>query len=76
MNFNEEHAAKVAAFNATADPTKTRVFTQEVLDLADELFSECLTIIEEAPEVKALTPEDRAALFVCLADAFNDTTKD
>lgn len=51
-------------------------FSDKVLELADSLFAELITLIEESPEAKALTEPERAALYISLADAFSDTTDD
>lgn len=56
--------------------TKTPIITDQVLALASDLMDELMTIVEESPKVKALDPEDRTALFICIADGFNDETKD
>ena len=51
-------------------------FSDRVLELADSLFPELVTLIEENPEFKELGIAERAALYVSIADAFSDTTDD
>lgn len=78
---NQEFGKAIEEFNSTANPELkggaiVPFFSDKVLSLADDLFSQLITVIEESPEAKALTTPERAALYISLADAFNDTTDD
>jgi hypothetical protein len=50
-------------------------FSDKVLELADDILAQMMTIVDESPEVKALSEPERAAFFISLADAFGDSTE-
>jgi len=60
---------------------KTPKFTDRVLDLAEEIVNYVIAELNENQEewhlaFKEFSPEEKKALYLAIADAFNDSTKE